>query len=387
MAAHAYLSASGSQRWLACTPSAHLEQQFEDATSVYAKEGTFAHGLAELKLQLELKDITKAKFNRELKKLKKNEFYCQEMEDYLQGYVDFVIEKINGAQAKTKDPAIFLEQRVDFSPWVPKGFGTGDVVIIADNSIEVIDLKYGRGVPVSAEGNTQMRMYGLGAINQFGMLYDFENVTMTIVQPRLDSISTEKLTVKELVSWADKEVKPRADLAWEGKGEYIAGEHCRFCKARYTCRTRAEKNLELAKHEFQDPPLLSLDEVGEILAQAAEMQKWVKDVQDYALGQAEKHGVKFPGWKLVEGRSNRKYLDSEQVAGKLVKEGYKEDEIFNKKILGITAMGKLLGKKKFDTLLADLVVKPPGKPTLVPVGDKRPEINSVAAAVEDFKNN
>lgn len=383
--AHALLSASGSARWLACPPSARLEEQLPDETSVYAAEGSFAHSLAELHLHSYLGTITKRAFNKQLKELKQNDFHSQEMEDYVQVYVDLAIEKINEARARSKDASIFVEQRLDFSPWVPEGFGTGDVVLISDGLLEVIDLKYGKGVPVDAESNSQMRLYGLGALNQFDMLYDIEEVKMTIAQPRLDSVSTEALSAEELLRWGDTIVKPKAMLAFDGKGEFCAGDHCRFCRAKATCRARAEANLELARYDFRDPPTLSNDEIAEILFKTGELQKWAKDVQDYALDQAYKHGVKFDGWKLVEGRSNRKYSDEEAVKTKLVAEGYEEKKILKEpELLGITAMEKAIGKKKFSELLSDLVIKPAGRPTLVPESDKRPEIQSIDSAIADF---
>lgn len=382
--AHAILSASGSERWLNCPPSARLEEQIQEEKSEYAAEGTFAHSLAELHLRNYLKFIKKTKYNKELKKLQKNEFYSQEMEDYIQLYIDIAIEKINEARARSKDAIVFLEQRLDFSPWVPEGFGTGDLVLISDGTVEVVDLKYGKGVPVSAEGNTQMRLYGLGALNQFDMLYDIQEVKMTIAQPRLDSISTETLPIEDLLNWGDAIVKPKAELAFKGKGEFCAGNHCRFCRAKATCRARAEANLELARYDFQKPPLLDHDEIAEILFKADELRAWAADIQAYALDQAHKHGVKFDGWKLVEGRSNRKYTDDEEVIKTLIEKGYREDDLYTKSILGITAMEKFLGKKKFGGLLDGLVIKPTGKPTLVPESDKRPELSSVAAAKEDF---
>ena len=384
---HAILSASGSERWLACPPSARLEQEFENTTSQYAEEGRYAHTLAELHLQHFLGTLTKRQLNTRLKKLKENDFYSQEMDDYIQAYIDIAIEKINTARARSEDALIFIEQRLDFSSWVPEGFGTGDLVLIADGAVEVVDLKYGKGVSVSAIENTQMRLYGLGAYYTFDMLYDIRTVCMTIVQPRLDSISTEECSAEELLSWGKNVVKPKAQLAFEGKGEYAAGDHCQFCRARHTCRTRAATNLELAKYDFQDPPLLSDEETADVLSRAIELQSWASDVQTYALEQARDHDKKWPGWKLVEGRSNRQYVDKGTAAKALQAAGYKEDDIFEKVLLGITAMEKLLGKKRFAELLtkAELVVKPPGKPTLVPENDKRAELDPLASAKEDFK--
>lgn len=389
--AHAVLSASGASRWMACTPSAMLEKDIPDQSSEFAREGTAAHEFSEIYLKHEIGKISQLARTRRVNKFKReNEFYSQEMEDYVLQYVDVVVEKMNEAKARSKDAVILLEQRLDFSNWVPEGFGTGDVVIISDGILEVIDLKYGRGVPVSAVDNPQLRLYGLGAYSQYEMLYDIDSVSMTIVQPRLDSISTETLEANDLVAWADEEVKPKADMAWEGEGEFVPGEHCRFCKIRSTCRARADENLEMAKYDFAEPeeivadPQLGLNEIGKILFKADELKKWATDVEKYALEQAEKHGKKIDGWKLVEGRSNRRYLDEDKVYEKLVG-NYEEDAIAPRKLKGITAMEKTIGKKQFSNLLADLVVKPAGKPTLVPETDKRPELNSTASAQEDFK--
>lgn len=388
--AHAVLSASGASRWMACTPSAALEKNIPDQTSEFAMEGTAAHELSEIYLQYEIGEIVKGTRTRRINKFREHStFYSQEMVDYVEKYVDIVVEKINEAKARSADAVILLEQRLDFSEWVPKGFGTGDVVIISDGVLEVVDLKYGKGVEVSAVDNPQLRLYGLGAYNQYEMLYDIEKVSMTIVQPRLDNVSTETLLASDLVAWAENEVKPKALMAWEGEGEFAPGEHCRFCKIRSTCRARADENLELAKYEFADPIELSaelgLDEIGKILLQAAELKKWVADIEKYALEQTEKYGKKIDGWKLVEGRSNRKYTDETKVFETLKEEEFKEDAIAPRKLLGITALEKELGKKVFTALLSEYIVKPPGKPTLVPESDKRPELNSADSAKEDFQ--
>lgn len=379
MAEHAKLSASGAYRWLACPPSAQLETQFPDSSSDYAKEGSFAHALAEIELRKALgENIRRPAGYRE------SEYYSEVMEDHLQTYVSQVLERIAVHRASTPDPVIMFEQRLDFSRWVPDGFGTGDVVIVSDMGIEVIDLKYGQGVPVSAIGNPQLRLYGLGAYDCYSPLYDLPIVTMTIIQPRLDSISTETLEASELVEWAETEVRPKAKQAIEGKGEFCAGEHCRFCRAKATCRARAEANLALAQYDFMPPALLTNEEIADILGRAEELDHWVSDILNYALDQAENHGVKFPGYKLVEGRSTRKYTDESAVATALTSNGYTEDQIFEKVLLGITKMEKLLGKKRFCELLDSFIVKPAGKPCLVPDSDKRPELNSTTAAQADF---
>jgi hypothetical protein len=385
---HALLSASGSKRWLSCPPSAQLEQQFPEQKSDYAEEGSFAHSLAELKLgRAVANSIRPSVFKRKLGEMQTNPLYSTSMEEYIEQYATLVFERFTEAKKNCPDALILLEQRLDFSEWVPEGFGTGDVVIIADSVLEIIDLKYGKGVSVSAIDNPQTRLYGLGCIANYSMLYDFTKVRMTIIQPRLDSTSTEEMTVEELIAWAEEYARPRAVQAMAGEGELAAGDHCQFCKAKYTCRKRAEANLEMAKYDFQDPFLLSAEEISDILAKADELQKWAKDIQDYALDQAENHGVKFPGWKLVEGRSNRTYTDQDAVEKALVAAGFEDEKIHKpKELLGITAMEKEIGKKQFETVLKDLVIKPTGKPVLVPESDKRPELSSVASAQEDFKD-
>ncbi|MFN2746939.1 DUF2800 domain-containing protein [Bacillus sp. z60-18] len=383
---HALLSASGSKRWLTCTPSARLEDQFEESTSQYAEEGTLAHEISEILLQYHTGKITKVARTRRLNKLKKNDLYSDSMLEYVTNYTDTVIERFNALEADKGDATLLLEQRLDYSKWVPEGFGTGDAVIIADGVIEVIDLKYGKGVPVDAEENTQMMLYALGALEQFEMLYDIEQIRMTIVQPRLDSVSSYMLTHGQLMEWADGYVKQRAKMAWDGKGDFVAGDHCRFCKAKAVCTARAEKNLEMARYDFKKPELLSKEEIGQILLEAEELRRWAKDVQDYALAQAEHHGEKIPGWKLVEGRSNRKYADKEAVRNTLIAEGFEPDQILTpREVLGVSALEKSIGKKAFNEILQDLVIKPAGKPTLVPESDKRPELNSTESAIADFQ--
>ena len=383
---HAKLSASGAKRWMSCTPSAQLETQFKDEGSSYASEGTFAHELAELLINYNLRNIKKSAFEKKLEILKGNEFFSEELHDYIADYARTVYEFVNEARAVCSDAAVFTEQHLDFSKYVPEGFGTGDVVIIADGELHVIDLKYGKGVGVSAEENPQLRMYGLGAVSNFGMLYDIERVRMTIIQPRLDNTTSETLSVEALEKWGNDVVKPLAALAIDGKGEFKPGDHCRFCKARKTCRARAEENLKLAAYEFKEAPTLSDEEIAEILGAAEKLSAWVLDIQEYVLAQAL-DGKKFPGWKLVEGRSNRKYLDEIKVAEALIAAGFDEAVLYEKKLYGITAMEKITGKKVFADALKDLIIKPQGKPVLVAESDRRPEINSTESAKNDFKEN
>ena len=376
---HALLSASGASRWMACPPSARAEAALPDQTSSYAAEGTTAHRLAEIDLLKHMGRITGKDYNLARADVELNEHFNAEMSDYMEEYTDAVVERINAAGRAE----VLLEEKLDYSMYVKEGYGTGDVVLIYDGTVEVIDLKYGKGVRVDAEENPQMRLYGLGALEAYDMLYNIETVKMTVMQPRLNHTSTEELTADELRVWADEVVRPAAEKAFAGEGEFKAGDHCKFCKLKATCRARAAANLELAKYDFAEGPELSADEISDILEKAENLKNWVTDVQSYALDQAENHNVKYPGYKLVEGRSNRKYLDDEKVAATLTAQGY--EEIYEKKLLGITKLEKAIGKKTVSEVLADLIIKPPGKPALVPLSDKRPEMNSVENAVRDFE--
>ena len=387
--AHAKLSASGSKKWLVCTPSAHLEDQFPDDSSVYADEGTFAHSVFENEIRLAAGFIKPDDYESNLAVLKRNESWSLELQDYVQAAAGVAIERIADARQRCKDPVILVEQRLDFSHWVSEGFGTGDLVIITDGLVEVLDYKHGKGVFIEAKDNSQMRLYGLGAYNELAHLYDIQRVRMTVLQPRLENFGAEELAIDELLKWADEVVVPAAKLAWEGAGVFVPGEHCAsgFCRARFTCAARADANLELARKDFAfvKPAELTSEQIAQVLTVGDQVAKWVSDVQSYALEQAEKHGKTFPGFKLVEGRSNRKYVDQDAVAQRLIENDVPEAVIYERSLLGITAMEKAIGKKKFAELLDDLIVKPAGKPTLVPEGDKRVAISSVASAAADFQ--
>jgi len=373
--AHAILSASGASRWLACPPSARLEQNYENKTSVFAQEGTLAHELGELSLRHQLKELAKRTYDSKVKKLiTNNELYTADMPDYVEIYVDTCLEKVAEAKVTTPDAIAIVEQRLDFSEWVPEGFGTGDFVIIADGTMEIIDLKYGKGVPVSAIGNKQMRLYALGAISQFEFLYEIEKVKMTIVQPRLDSISTDELLVEDLLKWAEDVVKPTAEIAFKGEGEFCAGDHCGFCNAQPVCKTKADYNMEIAKYEFADSNVLTDIEIADILGRVDKLVKWATVVKDFALEEALK-GVVYPGFKVVEGRSNRTWTDEDKIGEILLDQGFLENIIYTKKLTGITNMETALGKKEVVRLLGDYIEKPPGKATLVPESDKRPVYN------------
>lgn len=382
---HARLSASGAKKWINCPGSIQLEENFEDKPSQFAEEGTNAHALGEAKIRLATKEYNRTKYHNAIRNLE----ITEDMEDYAESYKNYVIERYNSALQKTPDAILMLEQRLDFSKYVPDGFGTGDAVIIAEGKLEIIDLKYGKGVEVTAVDNPQLRLYALGAYEAFDMLYGFDTVEMTIYQPRLDNISSESISVAELLEWGES-VKKAAQLANDDSiTECVAGKHCDtgFCKARPVCRAYAEERQKMAVYDFKPPARLTVAEIADIIEQSASLEKWAKLVCDYALEQAYKHGVEYPGYKVVEGRSNRKYSkpDSE-VAKILTDNGYQESDILVHKLKGITDIEKLLGKKTFAEVLGSYVVKPPGKPTLVCSEDKRPAINSAMQAQEDFKN-
>lgn len=384
---HAILSPSGASRWLACTPSARLEQGFADRTSEAALEGTAAHALAESLLRLYAGYGSDEDVRQVIGSDEVAPYYCQAMHDYADDYACFVVERFGQAKAFTPDAVLEIEQKLDLTQYVPDGYGTGDAVIIADGTMDIIDLKYGKGVAVYAPDNKQMMLYGLGALEEFGFMYDIDTVRMTIYQPRLDNISEWEMPAADLRAWAETELRPRAELAFKGEGDFAVGEHCRFCRASALCRAQAQKNLELAQYDFKSCELLDDDEVADILSRGDRFTKWLTTVKEFALTQAVDHDKQWPGYKLVEGRSNRVYSDSEKVALTLKDQGYAEDLIYSKELLGITAMEKAITKKVFGALLSDLVVKPQGKPTLVPQTDPREQWNSAASAASDFTDN
>ena len=367
---HAILSASSSERWLHCPPSARLCESYEDKGSDYAAEGTDAHTLCEYKLRLALG--LKAKDPTE-----NLTWYNKEMDDCATGYATFILEQLEAAKQNCTDPVVLIEQRVDFSCWVKEGFGTADCIIIADGELKICDYKHGRGILIDANENPQMMCYALGALELFDGIYDIDTVSMIIYQPRRDNISTYVIFKEDLYHWADEVLKPTADLAFAGDGKFLCGEWCGFCKAKYDCRARAEANMELAKYEFKLPPLLEDDEIESILSHLDDLIAWASDIKEYALQQAIS-GKEWSEWKLVEGRSNRKYTNEEAVIGTVSNAGF---DPYERKVLGVTAMQKLLGKSRFDELLAAYIEKPQGKPTLVPESDKRPVMNT---AKNDF---
>ena len=367
---HAVLSASSSERWLNCPPSARLCEAYEDKGSDYAAEGTDAHALCEFRL----KQTLGLPADDPIENLS---WYNEEMEDCAAGYAAYVSELLETAKQTCADPVVMIEQRVDFSRWVKEGFGTADCIIIADGVLNICDYKNGQGCLVLADRNPQMMLYALGALEIFDGIYDIDTVRMTIYQPRKSNISVYEMDKADLYEWANSELTQKAQLAYEGQGSFSCGEWCRFCKAKAECRERAEANLALARYEFQTPALLADEEIADILGKVDALTAWASDVKEYALQQAIS-GTAFPGWKLVEGRSNRKYTSEAAVAAAVEGAGFNP---YEKKLLGITAMQKLLGKSRFEELLAPYIEKPQGRPTLVRSSDKRPEWNT---AKNDF---
>ena len=367
---HAVLSASSSERWLNCPPSARLCEAYEDKGSDYAAEGTDAHALCEFRL----KQVLGIPADDPIENLS---WYNEEMEDCAAGYAAYVSELLETAKQTCADPVVMIEQRVDFSRWVKEGFGTADCIIIADGVLNICDYKNGQGCLVLAEHNPQMMLYALGALEIFDGIYDIDTVRTTIYQPRKSNISVYEMDKADLYEWANSELTQKAQLAYEGQGSFSCGEWCRFCKAKAECRERAEANLALARYEFQTPALLADEEIADILGKVDALTAWASDVKEYALQQAIS-GTAFPGWKLVEGRSNRRYTSEAAVAAAVEGAGF---DPYERKVLGITAMQKLLGKSRFEELLAPYIEKPQGKPTLVRSSDKRPEWNT---AKNDF---
>jgi hypothetical protein len=384
MKAHARLSPSAAHRWLRCTASPTLEAQYEATTSEYAEEGTFAHSLAELYTSNALGLISKRSYTAKLNKMKKNDFFNQEMADAADEYAMYIKERLLKVQESCPDAFAELEVKLDLTDFIPEGFGTADCIIIAEPEMYVIDFKYGKGVKVEAEGNPQMEIYALGALAKYGALYDIQKINMTIIQPRLGGISEFRMDTGALRAWASIHIIPFAKEAYEGPGRFCPGEEtCRFCRAKQDCKARADYYVSL----FDDSPdadFLTPDEAGKILQEAAGMKEWLKDLEDKVTS-CLFQGMPVAGWKLVAGRSNRTITDEDTVVRILKTEAdLTEDQIWTKKLAGITQYEKLLGKKTFNELLGDYVVKPEGKPTLAPADDKRPEIFPAEQVVNAF---
>ena len=364
MADHALLSASSSHRWLECPPSAKLCAQHPNRASPFTLQGTDAHLLGAWKLETALGKIVRDP-TPDL------DYYDAEMAECTDAYAAFVMEQLAEARKSCKDPIVLVEQKLDFSRWVPDGFGTGDACIVSDDTIHVIDLKYGTGILVDAQWNPQVMCYALGLLEAYDGIYEIRNVRMSIFQPRRDNVTTFALKKEELLAWAENTLKPIAEDAYAGEGEFRAGSHCQFCAVKATCRKRAEYNLEMARYDFDMPATLNGNEIAAILPRIDQLIAWGNDVKDHALEQALS-GKHFPGYKLVAGRAVTKYLDDNAVARAVESAG---EDPWERKVLGVTAMRTMLGRKRFDELLGPYLIRPAGKPTLVPEADKRPALD------------
>ncbi|MBQ6621550.1 MAG: DUF2800 domain-containing protein [Mogibacterium sp.] len=379
---HALLSPSSAHRWINCPGSVRLAQMCpEPPETEYASEGTDAHVLADIALRLRFLKEGQVISDEDLQKMeqvKNSPHYSEEMAEDAGIWADYVEEAY---REYGPDAILLTEQTLHYDEYVPDGYGRADAVIIADGAISVFDFKYGKGVAVEAENNPQMRLYALGAYLRYNCIYGIKTIRATIVQPRIDRIRSEEYTAEELIDWAETVAAPAAGKALEGDGEIVCGSWCQFCPAKPICRVHAEHQLELARLDFQVPELLTDDEIADVLSRAPEFKRWLTDVEEYALREALA-GKSYTGWKVVEGRSVRKWADELEVAKRLIASGYDEALLYERKLNGITAMEKLVGKKKMAAELADLIVKPQGKPVLVPETDPREPLRSSAA--EDF---
>ena len=386
--AHALLSASGASRWLNCTPSAKLEDVYgEKITSSYAAEGTLAHELSELYIKHDvLNSISDEEFNAKFEDIMSNELFSDEMLEMVPVYVDYCTSEYVAARQDNIYATLEIEQKVDLREFVPESFGTADCIIINDNVMEVIDLKYGKGVPVYAQHNKQGMLYALGALRKYDTLYDIEVVKITIVQPRINNISTWEISVDELLDWANNVLKPRAEMAFRGEGELAVGDWCKFCSVKNKCRALYEEQLKLAKYEFQDPELLTDEEISDILTRAPQLVEWVNSITEYAQRRAIENDKIWPGFKLVAGISKRKWADENTVVEAIFSRFPEatEDQVFNTKLRTITDLEKTFGKKRVAEVLSDVIIKPQGKPTLVPDSDKHPALG-LEDAINDFK--
>lgn len=381
---HALLSPSKAKQWLACPPSARLSakfsERFGEQSSEYAAEGTKAHALSELKLRLELGELNKFSFNAQKKALGE---IPSEMDRYTDNYVDVVLERYYQAKKICPDAKLFVEQRLDMSDWIPGCFGTADACVVSDTILEVMDLKYGKGVPVNAVENPQARCYGLGAVHEFGDIYGFTHVRNTIIQPRLDSVTEEVLSKDELLAWGE-EIKPIAQLAWKGEGTFSPGDNCRFCAAKAVCKARAYQSFDLLTACLDTPDVLPDEVIPGILKVADTCEQWIKDVRAYALSQALL-GQEWPGYKLVKGkRPSRAFRNDEEAEQQLIRAGYTPEQYMETKMKTVAQVEKLLGKRAFDALMGNLVVQGEGRLTLVPEDDKRTEFESADAAFSDM---
>lgn len=366
MSKHAILSPSAASRWMTCTPSARLEMEFPNVSSSYADEGTLAHAVGECILRQLAGFITSAEAEIIMAVHMNNQYYNKELHDYAEAYAYFVWN-----QCKPGITNLFIETRLNMTEWVEDGFGTADAIIVGDGVLIFDDLKYGKGVPVSAISNPQLMIYALGAYYEFREIFEINTIQMNIYQPRLDNASTWEISVTELLEWAENDLRPKAALAYAGEGEFAPGKACLFCKAKATCRALYDYNMELAQMEFKNPDLLSDEEILQVMAKSDMFTKWIGAVESYALATAVSGEKTWPGMKIVEGRSNRKYNSEVIVATKLETAGY-TDIYKPKALLPLGEMEKKLTKPVFKDLVEPLLIKPPGAPCLVNESDKRP---------------
>lgn len=381
---HAILSPSSAKRFLACTPSARLNakliERFGEQSSPFAEEGTKAHSLSEHKLRHELgehNDFWYKSIRAELGDIPKD------MDMYTDRYVDEVLERFYAVRRKCPDAQLLIEQRLNMERWVPGCFGTGDAIIVSDEVLIVQDLKYGKGVPVSAIDNPQARLYALGAVAEYGDLYGFQKVRTVIIQPRLESVTEEELTRDELLAWGES-IRPLAELAWRGEGEFHTGDHCRFCSARAICAARAAEAMDIFKHGFDEPAVIPDSDIPGILKVLPTAEEWIKDIRAYALNQA-KQGTSYYGWKLVHGRRpGRKWTSEEEVISVLARAGYDREQYEETKLKSAAELEKTLGKTAFDALLGKMVTQGEGPLTLVPEDDKRPEFSPADTVLQDL---
>lgn len=388
---HALLSASSAKKWLNCTPSARLEDTLPDSTSDSAKEGTIAHDLCELKLRKLFIEpaMSERTYKTRHNKIKKEELYDPEMERHTDTYVEYIQLLAYGYQST---PYIVIEKRVDYGIYAPEGFGRADCIIIYGNTLHVIDFKYGKGVPVYAEKNPQMSLYALGALYAYDMIYQIENVIMTIVQPRLDNISEWETSADILRQWGNDVVKPKAELAFKGEGEYCQGPWCDdcFCRAAATCSHRAKENMSIEQDylnpisgTYDMPPILTNEDAGKVLERAQNLARWVKKLERHALESLIK-GEDIPGWKVVEGRSNREFTSADDAYEALIKAGYKRELLYDQKPIPLTEAEKQVSKEDYEAILSKYIIKPKGKPTLALEGDKRPAYEVKPSIEEAF---
>lgn len=377
---HALLSPSAAHRWMHCTAAPRLEANVQDNETSYAQEGTLAHAYCADKLKSFFSLPTDAELE-EMKRLD-DRYHTGEMDEYTDTYFTIVMEKFNCARTTTKDAQLKIETKLDFSKYVPEAFGTADAIIIADGCLEIIDFKYGKGVRVSAEENPQMLIYALGAYEAYSFEYNINRVRMTIIQPRIDNLSEYELTTAELLKWAALKLAPKAKEAFDG-GKQLPGEWCQFCRVKCNCKALTMQCVDTAD-QFDNLKLVSKDDLQNIvLPRIATIKTWLAGIEEFALTQALA-GIEYAGYKIVEGRSNRKITDPDKVGSILYIEGFDESDYLKPaELRTITDLEKLCGKKRFAALCADYIDKPQGKPTLVPESDKRPAFN---AAADDFKN-